>query len=69
MTLRIVTCLAAALFVLPLFAPVANAEQGWAPRRKAAQENYLACKMRLSKEPPCANVWTKHCARMCGGRY
>lgn len=69
MTLKTVACLAAALFLLPLIAPAANAEPGWTPRRKAAQEKYLACKMRLSKEPPCMNVWTRHCAQMCGSRY
>jgi hypothetical protein len=59
----------ASLMLLALLAPAANAEPAWHPKRKALQDSYIACKARLSKEPPCANVWTKHCARMCGGRY
>jgi len=69
MTHTIAAFVAASLLLQPLLATVANAEPAWHPKRKALQDSYIACKARLSKDPPCANVWTKHCARLCGGRY
>ena len=40
----------------------------WTKSQIARHERYLACKARLQKDPPCNQVWTRTCARRCGGR-
>ena len=35
----------------------------------ARHERYLACKAKLQKDPPCMQVWTRHCARMCNAIF
>ncbi len=50
-------------------ATFAQAEPGWSQRQLTAQQRYLACRARISKEPPCTQNWTRYCARQCGARY
>lgn len=42
--------------------------EAWTKGQIARHERYLACKVKLQKDPPCNQVWTRHCARRCGGR-
>ena len=42
--------------------------EAWTKGQIARHERYLACKVKLQKDPPCNQVWTRYCARRCGGR-
>ena len=62
---------AAGLVVLALFGLLgfdSSPAAAWTKYQIARHERYLACKARLQKDPPCNQVWTRHCARLCGGR-
>ena len=62
---------AAGLVALALFGFLgfdSSPAAAWTKNQIARHERYLACKARLQKDPPCNQVWTRTCARRCGGR-
>ena len=62
---------AAGLVALALFGFLgfdSSPAAAWTKNQIARHERYLACKARLQKDPPCNQVWTRHCVRMCRGR-
>jgi len=43
----------------------AKAEWTWTKGQIARHERYLACKARITKDPPCNQNYTRYCARQC----
>ena len=41
----------------------------WTPKQIAAHQRYLACKVRLQRDPPCTQNWTRYCARQCRAQF
>jgi hypothetical protein len=63
---------AACLVTLALLGSVGFASTAAAAMTKqqiARHERYLACKAKLQQDPPCQQVWTRHCARMCNAIF
>ena len=41
----------------------------WTKGQLARHQRYLACKVRLQKDPPCNQSWTRYCARQCNALF
>jgi hypothetical protein len=54
-----------ALLGLSAFDSTPAAAYTWTKGQIARHERYLACKARITKDPPCNQNWTRYCARQC----
>ena len=41
----------------------------WTKDQIARHERYLACKVRIQRDPPCNQNWTRYCARQCNAQF
>jgi hypothetical protein len=41
----------------------------WTKGQIARHERYLACKTKITKDPPCNQNWTRYCARQCNALF
>jgi hypothetical protein len=55
----------ATLAILVTLALDATPAAAWTKGQIARHQNYLACKTRIQKDPPCNQNWTRYCARQC----
>ena len=54
-----------ALLALAAFDATPAAAYTWTKGQIARHERYLACKARITKDPPCNQTYTRYCARQC----
>lgn len=58
-----------ALALLGSLGFAATADAAMTQKQIARHERYLACKVKLQRDPPCNQLWTRQCARRCNAIF